>query len=103
MTNDHILIALGLVGILLSVRVVLDGIKMLGICDSKIQETKRSRDLVLEEEAVVLAEAEELKPVVEDGKVALNNLASKESSLKKTILQKRQAEQERTPTKHKVE
>ena len=103
MSNDYLLIAVALIGILLSVRVVLDGIQILGNWDSKIRETKLSRDRVLEEEAGILAEANELKSQVEDRKVVLNDLAAKESSLKRTISQKEKAKQERTPTKHKVD
>ena len=103
MSNDYLLIAVALIGILLSVRVVLDGIKMLGNCDTKIRETKLSRVRVLEEEAEVLAEANELKSEVEDRKVVLNDLAAKESSLKRTISQKEKAKQEKTPTKHTVD
>ena len=103
MSNDYLLIGLGLIGILLSVRVVLEGIKMLGNYDSKIRETKLSRDRVLEEEAEILAEANELKPEVEDKKGDMNDLAAKESSLKRTISQKKRAQQEKTPTKHKVD
>ena len=103
MSNDYLLIAVALIGILLSVRVVLDGIKMLGNCDTKIREAKLSRVRVLEEEAEVLAEANELKSEVEDRKVVLNDLAAKVSSLKKTISQKEKAKQEKTPTRHKVD
>ncbi len=103
MSNEYLLIAVALIGIVLSVRVVLDGIKTLGICDSKIRETMLSRDRVLEEVAKVLAEKNELKSEVEDRKVVLNDLAAKESGLKKTISQKEKAKQEKTPTKHKVD
>ena len=103
MSNDYLLIGLGLIGILLSVRVVLEGIKMLGNCDSKIRDTKLSRDRVLEEEAEILAVADELKPEVEDRKGDMIDLVSEESRLKKTIFQKKRAKQEKTPTKHKVD
>ncbi len=103
MNNDYLLIAVTLIGILLSVRVVFDGIKMLGNRDSKIQETKLSRDRVLEEEAGILAEANVLKSEVEDRKVVLNDLVAKESSLKRTISQRKKAKQEKTPTRHKVD
>ena len=103
MSNEYLLIAVALSGIVLSVRVVMEGIQILGKCDSKIRETMLSRDRVLEEAAKALAETNELKSEVEDRKMALNDLAAKESSHKKTSSQKEKAKQEKAPTRHKVD